>query len=106
MTKLTVRYWKDGKHILIEADNWDCFLRNECLNPMINWLNLHHQEIESGLSCNGSDRINGVIYISVDGGLMIKTNRDVVFLSKSQRKELTQWLRDHKTLLSIREVIV
>jgi hypothetical protein len=105
MTKITVKYWEEGKAILIGAGDWDCFLRNESLNPMINWLNLYRQEIVSGTGCcNGSDRMNNVEYSSVNGNLMIKTDRDVVFLSKEQRGELIHWLRDHKDILSIREV--
>jgi hypothetical protein len=106
MTELTVKYWKEGKHILIEADNWDCFLRNESINPMINWLNLNRENFGLGLSCKGNDKITGVEYISVNGNLMIRTDRDVVFLSKSQREELMQWLHDHKDVLSIREVLL
>lgn len=98
-----IRYWDDGS-ILVEASNWDCFLRNEALNPMINWLNLHRGDIESGEPCEWLDKVNDVIYLSVYGSLMIKTNRDVVFLSKEQREQFIVWLKEHKDLLSIREV--
>jgi hypothetical protein len=101
MSEITVKRWKDG-HILIEASNWECFLRNEWINPMINWLNLNRQNIGSGVSCEGNDKTNDVVYISVNGNLMIRTGRDVVFLSKAQREELMQWLRDHKDVLSLK----
>jgi hypothetical protein len=100
----SIKYWEDGKHILIVAGDWDCFLRNEWLNPMINWLNLYKQEIKAGTPCEGSDRTNDLIYISTGGGLVIKTYRDVAFLNKDQREYFLQWLREHKDLLSIREV--
>jgi hypothetical protein len=35
---------------------------------------------------------------------VIKTYRDVAFLNKDQREYFLQWLREHKDLLSIREV--
>jgi len=104
MAGIRIKRWKDGS-ILIEAGNWECFLHNEWINPMINWLNLNRQNIGSGSSCKGNDKINDVTYISVNSDLMIRTRHDVVFLSKSQREELVSWLREHKTQLSIREAL-
>jgi len=104
---ITMKYWSGKKPpILIEAGGFDCFLHNEALNPMINWLNLYHNDIKKkNMSCNGEDKLNGVVYISINGGLMIKTNRDVVFLTSDQRENLVAWLNDHRKLLEIREVI-
>jgi len=104
--ELTIKYWEEGKHILIEASGWDCFLLNESINPMINWLNLNLQDIKNGKSCEGNDRLNDVVYISVNGNLMIKTDRGVVFLTKSQRITFMKWLLAHKDVLSIREILL
>jgi hypothetical protein len=104
-SELNIRYWKDGS-VLVESDGWDCFLHNEVLNPMINWLNLFHNDIESGKPCSGTDKLNGVMYLSVYGNLTIKTNRDVVFLNKDNRIKFMVWLNDNQKLVNTREVIV
>lgn len=104
MTNAQFRYWEDGKQILIEADNWDCFLENRALNPMINWLNLHKDEIEQGKPCSWADKDNSIVYCSVAGHLTIKTNRDVVFLNSEQLKEFIEWLNKKGEVLNIREV--
>ena len=102
MSNMQIKYWEEGKHILIKADNWDCFLLNKHLNPLINWLNLHKQDFEAGSSCKGGTE--DVFYLSVNGTLMIKTNRDVVFLTKQMRKEFVDWLNEHRKILNIHEV--
>jgi hypothetical protein len=48
MSDIKVKYWKDGKHILVESEGWDSFMENKFLNPMINWLNLHYDDIKNG----------------------------------------------------------
>ena len=102
---IKVRYWEGEKPpILVEADKWECFLSNESLNPMINWLNLYREDIAVGNACEGMDKINSVMYVSVKGILMIKTNRDVVFLNREQQEKLVAWLNEHRKLLSIREI--
>ena len=102
---IKVRYWEVEKPpVLIEADTWECFLSNESLNPMVNWLNLYRKDIAVGNACEGMDKINGVMYMSVKGMLMIKTNRDVVFLNNGQLEKFISWLNEHRKLLSIREV--
>ena len=103
MTNAEFKYWNKEGHILIQADNWDCFLHNSSLNPMINWLNLHHQDIESGKPVE-SATINGVQYLSVNGNLAIRTERDFVLLNTLQLIEFITWLNNHKKILNIRDV--
>ena len=106
MADIVVKYWKEGKHILVESGLWDCFLKNESLNPMINWINLHSGDIKEGKPCRGEDRINDVVYVSIYGNLMIRTDRDVVFLSKEHVDQFVHWLNEHRTVLNIKEVVV
>lgn len=103
MTNAQFRYWEDGGHILISSDNWDCFLHNTSLNPMINWLNLHRSDIESGTPCKGSDKTDDVIYLSTNGFLSIRTTRDFVLLNKEQLLEFIAWLNAHREILNICE---
>lgn len=97
--KIEFKYWEGG-HILVG----DCFLRNECLNPMINWLNLHRAEILNGDACEWVDKINEVMYISVKGFLSIVTNRDMVLMTKEDVERFVAWLNEHHEVLNIRGV--
>ena len=106
MSNISVKYWKDGKHILVESEGWDCFIRNEALNPMINWINLHRNDIKNGKPCKYEDYINDIDYTSVGGNLMIRTHRDLVFLSKENFKQFAQWLNEHREILNIGEIVV
>lgn len=99
--KIEFGYWENG-HILVG----DCFLHNESLNPMINWLNLHHMEIVNGDICEGVDKINEVTYASAKGFLVIVTNRDMVLLGKEDVGRFVAWLNDYREVLNIREVWV
>ena len=106
MSDIKVRYWENGKHILVESEGWDCFMHNEALNPMINWINLHGEDFKDGKAFKGEDRINDVIYISVYGNLMIGTRRDVVFLTKKYFEQFVCWLNEHRNILNIREIVI
>ena len=97
--KIEFKYWEGG-HILVG----DCFLRNEVLNPMINWLNLHHTEITNGDVCECVDKINEVTYVSVMGAVSIVTNRDMVLMLKEDVERFVAWLNKHREVLNIREV--
>jgi hypothetical protein len=104
---LVMKYWENGKHILISNKNFDMFLRNEWLNPMINWLNLHRYDMAGGEYCGGlEDKLNELDYSTVRGNLMIRNYRDLIFLSPEETKELKQWLNKHRELLGIREVLL
>jgi hypothetical protein len=98
--KVEFKYWKESGHILVG----DCFLRNESLNPMINWLNLHRVDIENGDTCEGLDKINEVTYVSMKGFVTIVTHRDMVILKKSDVDKFVSWLNEHRKVLKIHEV--
>lgn len=97
--KIEFKYWENG-HILVG----DCFLRNEALNPMINWLNLHRSDIVDGYCCDGVDKINEVSYASAKGFLVIVTNRDIVMMGKKDVERFVAWLNEQRDVLNIREV--
>ena len=99
-----VKYWKDEGHILVNYDNSDCFILNEYLNPLVNWLNLNRQEIATKGCVYGGNTNRGILYVAVNGMLMIRTNRDVVFLGYDQTLLLIKWLNEHKEILKIHEV--
>ena len=103
MNECSFKYWKDEGHILVSSGNGDCFLDNSALNPMINWLNLHQQDILSGTPIE-SNTANGVQCLSVGGNLAIRTERDFVLLNKENLSKFVLWLNNHRTILSIHEV--
>ena len=100
MNDIEFKYWEGG-HILVG----DCFLRNEALNPMINWLNLHCSDIVDGYCCDGVDKINEVSYASAKGFMVIVTNRDIVMMEKKDVERFVAWLNEQREVLNIREIV-
>ena len=106
---LKLSFWEHGKHILIENENSDLFMRNEALNPLVNWLNLNKEEIEKDKGfARGIDKINEHKYILANGTLMIvNLNRcgDYVWMIHNDINELKQKLNGYREVLGIHEVI-
>lgn len=100
---LDIKYWEKSGDILVSTEEYDCFILNSKLNRMVNWLNLHQSDILKGNPIE-SDSSDGLQCLSVKGNLMLRTERDIVFINKELVPIFMKWLNDHRKILSIHEV--
>ena len=95
------KIWPDG-HMLFE----DVFLNPQQIKYLVNWLNLHNDEIrEKKCVSTTMNRELEMVVNSVSGATMIRTDRDFGLFNNEQLSEIKKFINDHREIVGCQEVI-